>query len=154
MTTLNLGVIDVPYANPPRAAGSPAKGGTQTTGDVAEWLETKYHVMEVFFELHKDDIAKALENSLAGSLETLLMGGPATSSPASEAMSEIEEKFKRFLADREMEALGIPGVPTAAAKKGINHRFKKTLTPGRPSFIDTGAYENSFKAFIDWAGAR
>lgn len=150
MTTLNLGVIDTPYANAPRAAGSKAQSGTQTTGDVAEWLEHKYHPMEIFFELHKEDVAHALEESVAGSLESLLMGAPVSGIPTDEAMSAIEEKFKRFLSEKEMDALGIPGVPTKAAQEGTSRRFKgKRGSPGRPSFIDTGAYESSFKAWVE-----
>ena len=148
MTTLHLGVADIPYANPPRAKGSKASSGTQTTGDVAEWLEAKYHVMEVFFALHADEIAKALESSVAGSLENLLLGGPAQM-PTDEAMSAIEERFRKFLSEKEMEGLGIPGVPTRAAQLGKSKRFKNGYGPAnRPSFIDTGAYEAAFKAWI------
>ncbi len=155
MPTLHLGVIDIPYANAPkknqRRAGT---AGTQTTGDVAEWLEADYHVMEIFFEAHRDDIAVDLEDSLAGALESALMGAAnlGTFDPTGHAMSQIEDRFKNFLLSREIENIGVPGVPTQAALQGINHRLRhpyRRSNPRRPSFIDTGLYESSFKSWMD-----
>jgi hypothetical protein len=154
MPTLHLGVVDVPYANAPRKAGSKAKSGTQTTGDVATWLEDKYGVMQTFFELHGDDIAQSLAKSYQGALETVLMGGPTTSDPFGTAQSEIEHQFRNFLLNREMD--GRPGVPTLAAierasGKRRSNRFKrKRATNAAPvSFIDTSLYENSFTDWLD-----
>lgn len=155
MTILHLGVIDIPYANAPkknrRRSGSP---GTQTTGDVAGWLEDRYHVMEVFFEEKKDLIAEDLEGSLQGALESVLMGAGNIGNldPVGTAMTDIEDRFKTFLSSQEIEKIGIAGVPTQAALDGVNHRLKhpyKKSNPRRPSFIDTGLYESSFKAWID-----
>jgi len=145
---LHLGVIDFPYVS---QSGEKKSGKivVETTGDVAEILEGKYHIMEHFFELHGDDIAAALEDGLAGALETLLLGGsPATDLFASGA-AKIEEIFRRFLESRELETLGYPGIPTQSALLGISHRFKKKRGPRRPSFIDTGAYEGAFKIWLD-----
>jgi hypothetical protein len=51
---------------------------------------------------------------------------------------------------KEMDRLGYPGVPTKASLDGVSHRFKnKRGAPGRPSFSDTGLYEDSFVAWID-----
>jgi hypothetical protein len=66
--------------------------------------------------------------------------------------AEIEERFKDFLSLQEMDKLGVPGVPTEAAKKGKSSRFKRRRSKGgapRPSFIDTGLYQSSFKAWVD-----
>jgi hypothetical protein len=149
---LHLGVIDLPY-QPPPSRGRPRKvaTGTQTTGDVAGWLETRYHIFETFYELHKDDIAGDLENSAAGALENLLLGSPASAPDQvfATATSQIEDRFKRFLSDREMEALGYPGVPTQAALTGINHRLKSGRGPRRPSFISSGLFQASAKAWVD-----
>lgn len=152
---LHLGVIDIPYAQAPkrhqRKAGT---GGTQTTGDVAGWLENRYHVMEIFAEAKGDKIAAALEDSLSGALESALMGAANMNSydPTGKAMTDIEDAFKVFLSSQEIEKLGYPGVPTQAALDGVNHRLKRPYAksnPRRPSFIDTGLYESSFKAWID-----
>lgn len=141
MTTLHLGVVDVPYAD----------AGGKTTGDVAEILEDKYHVMRIFFELHDKRIAEWLEDGLSGSLENLLAGAPPRNDVFGEAMEKIQIRFRHFLANKEMDALGYPGIPTAASLKGVSHRFKRPYKrrPARPSFIDTGAYQKNFKAWID-----
>ena len=141
MTTIHLGVIDVPYVD--------AKG--VTTGDVAEILERKYHVMEIFAEAHGEDIAKELANAVEGSLETLMMGGSFQSvqSAMLGGLTNVDHLFKQFLSNGEMESLGYPGVPTKAALTGVNHRLKKKKGGRRPSFIDTGQYQASFHAWVD-----
>ena len=151
--TLHLGVVDIPYSEPP----SPVKRGRKpkrvaaqiSTGDVAGFLEAEYHVMEVFFEANAEKIVGYLEHSLAGTLEGILMGAPLGQDAFGTATSDIEERFRDFLSNKEMEALGYPGVPTQAALQGISHRFKNKRGPKpRPSFIDTGLYQASFKAWI------
>ena len=137
---LHLGVADVPYTND--------RSGI-TTGDVAEILEAKYHPMEIFSEIHGDDIADAVANGMAGEIENLIIGAPASPNPFQGGETVIDEMFKDFLANKEMDGLGYPGVPTMAAIKGINHRMKGKRTPGRPSFIDTGLYQASFKSWVD-----
>lgn len=137
MPTLHLGVVDYP-----REDGL-------TVGDVAGFLETKYHVMEIFYEIHQDEIAKALENSYRGALDNLLMGGPRDADPSLGASAKIETRFRQFLFMREMDSLGYPGVPTQASLDGVSHRFKSKRGPVRPSFIDTGLYEQSFIVWMD-----
>ena len=46
MITFHLGVIDVPYEDE-----------NTTTGDVAEYLEEKYQIMQTFFDRYSNDIA-------------------------------------------------------------------------------------------------
>lgn len=159
MPILHLGVIDIPYARPP--AKRPRRraktiAGTQTTGDVAEWLENKYHVMEIFFETHKDDVvAPALENSVQGAIESLMMGAPIALDPFGSAASAIEDRMKQFIVMGEMDAMGYPGVPTQAARdrasgKRRSSRFKNRRATGAAvSFYDTGLYESSMKAWVD-----
>ena len=139
---LHLGVMtDIPYADAPG----------KTIADVAEILEDKYHIMELFFEIHADDIARAMESSLAGAFENQLAGGTAAPS-FDAAASEIESMFRRFLSEREIEGLGDPGVPTEAALAGINHSLRHPYAKAnarRPSFVDTDLYKTSFAAWID-----
>lgn len=162
---LNLGIIDVPYANYenkekiPQAkrgkANKPLKpkgsGATQTTGDVAEILEAKYGVMDAFAFARMSDIAHELEDALAGELENMLMGAPIAANPFQKAESAITTMFKQFLETSAIEHLGIEGVPTQAAKDGVNHRLKHPYAkanPRRPSFIDTGMYQSHFVAWV------
>ena len=155
MPVLHLGVADVPYTTAPQAVKAgrkPKKAAAainQTTGDVAETLEDKYHIMQVFYEQHKVDIAKLLEADLAAALEELLSGSNSAAFPFMEGAAKVETMFKRFLSDKEMDRLGYPGIPTMASLLGISHRFKGKRGSPRPSFIDTGMYENSFKAWVD-----
>jgi hypothetical protein len=150
MTTLHLGVVDLPYSYPPaRGRRRRVKSGTQTTGDVAGWLEDEYHVMEVFFNQHSTDVSSALETSVRGALENVMLGGPA-GDPFAGAGGAIEHAFRQFIDLKEMDALGYPGVPTVASLQGVSHRFKdRRGVPGRPSFVDTGLYETSFRAWVD-----
>lgn len=157
MTVLHFGVIDVPYvANETLAMrkvrlkkAEPKPSGALTTGDVAEFLENKYHIMEIFFEIHKDEIVENLTESVKDTMEAILSGASINIDPFGEATSKIEENFKGFLSNREMENLGYPGVPTKAALMGVNHRLKRRHGPPRPSFIDTGLYQASFKSWIE-----
>jgi hypothetical protein len=158
---LHLGVIDVPYVQAlvgkiakakKGKANKPVKtvAGTQTTGDVAQWLENKYCVMEGFAQLHSEDISQAISNSVAGAIETVMMGGPASIDAFGSATSEIETLFKfTYLDNEEITQTGADGVPTQAAKDGINPRLKSGKGDPRPSFIATGQYQNSFKAWVE-----
>jgi len=134
---LHFGVIDIPYAD-----------DAISTGEVAEILEQDYQVMEGYRDLHLNAIAQSLENSLAGSLETLMMGGQVTN-PFNSAMSSIEQGFRHYLDMEEIAKLGRKGVPTKAALKGASKRFKRFYGARRPSFIDTGLYQSSFKAWVE-----
>ena len=143
MTMLHLGVVDMPYSNAPGA----------TTGDVAGYLENKYHIVEVFWELAISNGAPLLrhfENALSGELESIMMGKPPGANPFAGGEDAIKVAFSKFLESRQMEALGIPGVPTRAAMEGVSHRFKNRRNPRgrRPSFVDTGLYESSFRAWF------
>ena len=152
MTTLHLGVVDLPYNT---------NDGT-TTGDVAGYLEDKYHILEVFTEAEHPLIASAVENSLKGAIENLMMGAPNVNNPFEQAADDITTAMKNFLSSQEVERMGIPGTPTQAALDGINHRFKNprgkyktkkgkrtfVKNPRRPSFIDTGLYQTTLKAWF------
>jgi hypothetical protein len=141
MPVLHLGVIDQPYQT-----------GRESTGDVAEILEGKYGVMDHFVKKHEQDIANDLENSLKGALENVLLGGPPSSDPFAAATSAIDNRFKKFLSSKEMDSLGVAGVPTQASLAGTSKRFKQKQKKDRgprPSFIDTGLYQASFKSWVD-----
>lgn len=159
---LHLGVIDLPYVEPAPApkkvrAGKrrpskrvAKKSAIATTGDVAEILESKYHVMELFWQLHQADVAKDFELSMSGAFESLVMGGPVTLDVHGSATLKLEDRFKQMLSNKELDSLGYPGIPTAAAEAGVSHRFKRAYKKraARPSFVDTGLYSASFKSWV------
>ena len=161
---LHLGVQDIPYtanpanAKPPRARKArqgkqrprrsrPATPNT-TTGDVAEILEAKYGLFSTFVEHHEANIMQAVAESARDVLEARLMGAPATIDAFGAAVSKIEKMMKDWVSTQEVESVGIPGVPTKAALDGINHRLKSKRGERRPSFIDTGLLEASFKSWV------
>ena len=140
--TLNLGVMVIPYRN------ATDKAESVTTGDVAQWLERRYRIMEVFVRVHHKVIENALAGSVEGALEALIM--KRRIKPFARGTAVIETRFKRFISSREVERVGIPGTPTHAALMGFSHRRKHPYArgPRRPSFRDTGLYMSSFKAWV------
>jgi hypothetical protein len=166
MPNLNLGVIDVPYDDrEPRKSSRPPKRGkagkgakatkakkssnTSTTVDVATILEDKYGVMGVFYDQNRDLIAGAIMHGLEGALEDLYAGA-TVHNPFSGVDQEISEGFRVWLMSGEIETMGVEGVPTQAAIERRSLRFKSRKGPEqRPSFIDTGTYELSFRAWVE-----
>lgn len=142
---LNIGVIDYQYTGNEKAV---------TTGDVAQILEKRYGVLTGFAVQHLQDMADDMAESYAGALETLMMGGPS-GNPGQAATAKISSRAKLYLSSMEAERVLSPGsgkfpVPTHAALMGINHRKKQPRTgKRRPSFIDTGMYENSLIAWTE-----
>ncbi|MDI2113067.1 hypothetical protein [Commensalibacter nepenthis] len=141
---INLGVIDYPYSN----------NGGQSTGSVAKILEDKYEILTNFAARHEDDIAQALTDAMTNAVRNQIQTGKLNRSAFNTAFSQISSDMKQFLSSQEVEKIGIKGVPTQAALKGVSHRFKRkrkrivhgkrTLGARRPSFIDTGQMESSY----------
>jgi hypothetical protein len=140
--TLHLGVLVQPY----RAKGKKAQA--LTTGDIATFLEKRYGLMAAFYRVHEADVAKAIENSLEGAMEALLMG--KTVDRWGRGMQVIQQEFKDFISSKEAESVGIPKTPTHAALMGYSHRRKHPYArgPRRPSFRDTGLYMASFRSWV------
>ncbi|MDE2104858.1 MAG: hypothetical protein KGL39_46910 [Patescibacteria group bacterium] len=138
MTTLHLGVNDVAYSDPE------AKGAV-TTGEVAEILEKKYHVMEVFFELYHDKIAEKLAASMAEKIESIAQGNPNVDLNSFD-IGDIELMFQNYLSNNEWAM--VSGQRIAAAEKGISHRKKGKKRGARSAFIDTGLYQTMFKSWM------
>jgi len=137
---LHLGVVDVAYTE---------QGETTTTGDVAEILEEKYTVMGTFVDLHEDDIADALADQMAGLLENAAMGGKVNTKSLS--FPKVDAMFRDYLDAGEWEQQK-GNAPTMAAVKGVSHRKKRPFAKEnkmRPSFIDTGLYQSSFRTWAD-----
>lgn len=174
MTVLHLGCVDLPYvqdaAHTVPAAPKPTKSGkprkarvrkrsgpvaaNSTTGDVAQLLEDKYHIMEIFTEVHEEDIDEDIGASLARAIENMMDGKPMPADPYAQAEEDIEQRFREFLDNKEMDETGTPGVPTTASLRGVNHRLKIKRGQPRPSFIDSGLYQSSARAWTDTPGSE
>lgn len=152
---LHLGVIDQPHLN------------GKSSYEVAVDLEKRYGLFSEFAKYDMDKIHDHLLDSLTGSLETLLQGG-SLKDPFAAATDNINQDFRDFLEKEVMATLGVGGVPTKAALMGKSSRFKgktkkgRKITkvkggeqimsvygPKRPSFIDTGITQTSFKSWVD-----
>ena len=154
MTTLHLGVLDIPYG----------KQGSTTTHKVASIIEAKYGLFSMFVQMHEAVISHDIENALRGYMETLIMRPNAQhdrSKAFAPAMSDIEHEFRDAI-DKQVYDYAMRGVPTQAAQEGIRHSLKnprsrrhakriggKTVGGPRPSFFDTGLMSSSFRAWVD-----
>ncbi|HXS04809.1 MAG TPA: hypothetical protein VN731_10055 [Rhodanobacter sp.] len=139
---LKFGVVDVAYSD---------AGKVTTTGDVAEYLEERYHVMRSFLELNEEDIGQILVDQVAGAIENIAMGGGAQKDFLAPAMGKIEERFRNFLDSGEMARLLPETQQIAAAQQGVNTRKKAKKNKGgkpRQAFVDTGLYQASFRAWV------
>lgn len=153
MPVLNLGVVDVGYTD---------SEGSVTTGDVAGWLEDRYHIMRTFLELNEGFIEKCLVDAAAGAIESIAQGRPVSGLNAdlstrldarqlfgSSVNERIEERFRDFLDAGEMNRYLPPDQQSQAAAQGINHRKKNPNTgQGRQAFVDTGLYQAAFRAWM------
>ena len=161
---LHLGVIDLPYVeekSPKKPMGKAKRGkklrpkgkakgsSAVSTGDVASILEAKYHVMEIFAEENGQVIADSICQSLADAFENASISGKAPIKIfPTEGQPEIQKAFNDFIDMRKMDGIQ-PGVPTKASLMGVNSRLKSRKGPVRPSFKDTGAYEGTFRAWVE-----
>jgi hypothetical protein len=159
-----LGVVDVPYSQRLTAQEVRTKRwrmrlkpwqrvpGTTSTGDVAEILERRYGLFSMFSVFRGADIVKALEDHMQDRLDNLMLGQLGNKFGTEVVMlPDVDTAFQEFLDRRELDGRA-PGVPTAAAERGVNHRLKHPYAksnPPRPSFVDTGILQNSFRAWID-----
>ena len=165
--TLHLGVNEIPYVEAPRkprraAQVRPgkqkprkpikgeARGATVTTGDVGGYLESKYHLMETFFEVKEEEIGEICAKNMARIVDDLLAGLPVQNQdPFAASMSEVEAMFKDWITTGEAERVGIPGTPTKASIARRSLRFKKKVSQGpRPSVVDSSLFESSFRAWV------
>lgn len=154
---LHMGFINTPYSKKAKIApmtfakAHEAKRQRAVSGrlgaqSVAGILEAKYNVVEVFTQVHGEDIQEILTDAFR---DTIIKTFSEKKKFASERMvqfmkpktAEIEKLFRSYL-DREES-----GADVAAANKG-NRSGRKAKTPRQP-FIDTGIYRASFRCWAD-----
>lgn len=152
---LHLGVIDVPHIQP-----------GVTTYDVGMELEKDYGLFSSFYEFFEHSIDQALEKDVQVALDKLISGEEPKLNFGT-STSAIDTMFHQFLDSGAIEDMGKPGVPTKAALEGKRTRFKgkglsaKSWVKGkrgaisvgygsrRPSFVDSGILNASFKSWIE-----
>jgi hypothetical protein len=102
--------------------------------------------MQKFYDLNERDIIGVIEEKAQGALENAMMGAPSTVDPFAD-LSNIEQMFRDALDNRAFDGI-IPGVPTQASLQGRNLRLKSGKGSVRPSFVLSGLFRHSFKAWI------
>ena len=130
---LHLGVVDAAYAE-----------DGETTGEVAQYLEDKFGVMQTFFDMNSGYIADRIENSLAGSIETLVMKGSPQEDIFASGMSDVEHRFREYITMQEH------GIQLKSEAQGSRFKMQyKKVKAKKIAFVDTGLYRRSFKAWVD-----
>ena len=150
---LLLGVLDVKYSDAhgvfQRKNGTPPD---TSTGEVAGYLEDKYHIIEIFFEERQEKISKWMAEAISHQIADLLSGAQPNRDPLFSAMQKIELEFRMFLDSDEISSILPTKLQSQAAIAGVTHRRKSGYTKGnvsRPLGIDTGLYQASFRAWTD-----
>jgi hypothetical protein len=130
-----------------------AYGAGKTTGQVAKDLEERYKIVEEFWKFEEDNFVELLEETFAEDLEEV-MQKKLTKRTRGISVKEtdlIEQKFRQNLSSRRYDGV-ISGVPTLAAQRGVSHMRAQPYSrknPPRASFIDTGMYQRSFRAWVE-----
>jgi hypothetical protein len=127
-----------------------AYGQGKTTGVVAKDLEKRYGLMGAFWEMEQDYVMTLIEKSIGQSIEEMVASGERNPLISQDVLDKIETRFKRNLSTRRYDGQ-LNGVPTLAAQRGVSHlvRHPYAKRAPRPSFIDTGMYQASFKAWLE-----
>jgi hypothetical protein len=154
----HMGFLNTPYtkqniAAPVAAAKTvreqPRRGFTKTmtAEDVANILESKYNILEIFSQIHGEEIMEMAHQSFTDVIVKTLT---EYRKPASQRMvdymkpktREVEKMFRSFIRMGEMNSLS--GMPT----KSITGKGRISRRAG-PAFIDTGIYLASFYCRAD-----
>lgn len=166
---LNLGFEDFPY--PARYdAGSPLSasvrkrrpkllsrpqqtyGQGKTTGQIAAELERRYNIVDTFYAIEEDYIIDLIEEQALMDIDAVMtMEEPSRKGMSFSETDKIERKFRDNLAKRRYDGI-IQGVPTLASLRGVSHLKKRPYAKSnasRPSFVDTGLYASSFRAWME-----
>jgi hypothetical protein len=132
------------------SAAQQAYGQGKTTQQVAKDLENQYGIVEKFYEMEEDNIVDLVEEAFDEAIEKVMMMQRISKKGISDASTnKIEERFRKNLAERRYDGM-LPGVPTLASLRGVSHLLQHPYAKrgSRPSFIDTGMYSRSFRAWV------
>lgn len=122
-------------------------GVGKSSAEVAAELEERYQLVETFWNQVEDKLVDELEGAYAENIEDILMmQQPPKKLVSDDFTNKIVDDFKSYL-DREEH-----GIKTLAARRGVSHLLPRPYSrsnPSRPSFIDTGLYKGSFRAWTE-----
>ena len=136
-----LGVVDVGYTD---------DNGATTTGDVAGYLEDRYHVMRTFLEVKEGEIHNIITDQVAGAIESIAQGKRVPKLDLQPAGEKIQDMFRGWLDSGEMNREILPQsqqVSSDTLKTSSRKKVIKTEKQ-RQAFIDTGLYQASFRVWF------
>lgn len=129
-----------------------AYGEGKTTEQVAKELEDKYKIVETFWQLEEDNFVELLEEAFAEDIEDVMQMSEVKKAKgiSDKETDKIEARFRQNLSSRRYDGM-LPGVPTTAAQRGVSHLKQRPYAKRgpRPSFVDTGMYQRSFRAWVE-----
>jgi hypothetical protein len=125
---------------------------TMTAEKVAKILNSKYNILELFYGMYEKEINDIISSNFGQVASNMLSAGRELNKVSKKnlqpGMQEIVGMFRSFIDNEEMN--GRPGIPAQASLMGIRHRRGHRIRHGsRPSFVDTGIYKASFRAWVD-----
>jgi hypothetical protein len=126
-------------------------GQGKTTVEVAAEIEARFHVVETFWDLEENGIVEMLEDALADDIEDVMaMSKVSRKGISVKETDKIESRFRQNLTARKYDGV-ISGVPTKASLRGVSHLRQNPYAArnSRPSFLDTGMYSRSFRAWVE-----
>jgi hypothetical protein len=141
MSTLHFGFEPTPYPD------------GDTADKIARILEDEYGIVEHFRDFNQDLISELMHEAMMDHDEELMSTGRIE-------LPAIEDLFKQFLNSNEMAKLGVGGVPVRASRRKVKvgeYRRRGRWVKGytrlgatmRSSFVKTGTYRDSFRAWIE-----
>ncbi len=131
---IQFGFEDITYAQTRNKKGQFQK--RTSSGKVAEKLEDEYLIVESFYNLDAEQmLIPMLEDAFAESLNFTFKGTPYPPKLKDTDPVAIRDKFRHNLTNRRYDGL-LFNTPTIPSQK-----------TGRPSFVNTGTYRNSFRVW-------
>lgn len=134
---ISLGVMEIPYAD-----------DGKNTGEVAEILEGKFHVMQIFADKNLDKIAGYIEDGIAGALESVAAGAPENFNVFGSAMENITDRFHEYI-DNEEHGILTKEKKYGTQKAGARKKRQYRKATNKTTFVDSGLYRNNFVAWVN-----
>jgi hypothetical protein len=134
---LHLGFEETSYDYQPRSVER-----------VADILEAKYHLVEIFFEENEDRIMQVLAGAQDKAISDIAAGKTRKVVLRRPDAIKIERMFRSAINRQEFDGIA-PGTPTAVSQSGRSRAFRSRKGSSRASFVDSGTYRDSFRVWME-----
>jgi len=114
---------------------------------LSDILERRYGIVNFFLNVHGEEVIGGLIEAEMLNAARPESGRGSRTDHLAKAIARGEQIFRNMLDNKELDGQ-VEGVPTMAAELG--YRFgRKNAIGGRPSFVDTGLYRDSFRIQVE-----